>query len=146
MRRRRTGSPRLAAIVAAGLVVLVAGIWLGGAPSWLASGVRSTLTDNSDGRLVHEALDVITHDYYRPLNRNQLVNKGIAATVANLNDPYSHYFDPSSYRGFLIQSNPDVNGVRIDIVPDPRGLRVVDVYPGSPAARAGLQRDDLIVS
>jgi carboxyl-terminal processing protease len=146
MRRRRTGSPRIAAIIAAGLVVLVAGIWLGGHPSWLPSSLRGTLTDNNDGRLVHEALNVITHDYYRPLNRNQLVNKGIAATVANLDDPYSHYFDPSSYRAFLSQSNPHVNGVGIDILADPRGLRVVDVYPGSPAAGAGLQRDDVIVS
>src|SRR5258706_6975975 len=108
--RRRTGSLRLAAIIAAGLVVLVAGIWLGGHPSWLPSSLRSTLTDNSDGRLVDEALNVITHDYYRPLSRNQLVNNGIAATVANLDDPYSHYFDPNSYRAFLSQSNPHVNG------------------------------------
>jgi carboxyl-terminal processing protease len=126
--------------------VLVLGIWIGGHPSWLPSPLRSALTDNSDGRLVHEALDDITHDYYRPLSRNQLVDKGLAAAVASLNDPYSHYFDPASYRAFLKDSNPHVNGIGIDVVPNSRGLLVVDVYPGSPAARAGLQRGEVIVS
>jgi carboxyl-terminal processing protease len=133
-------------MVVGGLLLLVVGVLIGGHPSWLPSPLRGALTDESDGRLVHEALDVITHDYYRPLNRNQLVNTGLQAAVAGLNDPYSHYFDPTNYRAFLNQSNPHVNGIGINIVADPRGLRVVDVYPGSPAARAGLQRADVITS
>jgi carboxyl-terminal processing protease len=31
------------------------------------------------------------------------------------------------------------------VVPDPNGLRIVDVFPGSPAARAGLAHDDVII-
>jgi carboxyl-terminal processing protease len=129
-----------------GLLLLIVGVVIGGHPSWLPSSLRSALTDDSDGRLVHEALDVITHDYYRPLTRNQLVNTGLQAAVAGLGDPYSHYFDPTNYRAFLNQSNPHVNGIGINIVADARGLRVVDVYPGSPAARAGLQRADVITN
>jgi carboxyl-terminal processing protease len=65
--------------------------------------------------------------------------------VASLNDPYSRYYSPSEYGSFLNQSNPHLNGVGIDVLPDPRGLRVIDVFPGSPAARAGLGHGDLIV-
>jgi carboxyl-terminal processing protease len=88
---------------------------------------------------------VIKRDYYRPVNTNQLVEKGIAAAVASLNDPYSHYFDPTDYHTFLNQSNPHLSGIGVDVLPDPRGLRVVDVFPDSPAAGAGLQRGDVIV-
>src|SRR5258708_14712272 len=87
----------------------------------------------------------MTRDYYRPLKRDQLLNKGVSAIVASLDDPYSHYYDPTAYRSFLNQSNPHLSGIGIDVVPDPNGLRVVDVFPKSPAARAGLAHGDLIV-
>jgi carboxyl-terminal processing protease len=129
----------------AGLVLLVVGIWLGGHPSWLPGSLRSVFVQDSGGPLVNQALDIITRDYYRHLNRNALLNGGISSMVASLDDPYSHYYDPSAYRSFLNQDNPHLSGVGIDVVPDPHGLRIVDVFPGSPAARAGLGHDDLIV-
>ena len=46
----------------------------------------------------------------------------------------------------MSQSNPHLSGVGIDVDLDPRGLRVVDVFPGSPAARAGIQPGDVIVA
>jgi carboxyl-terminal processing protease len=131
--------------VALALVVLVAGIWLGGHPGWLPASLRSAFTDDSSARLANEALSTISRDYYRPVDRTQLLNKGIAAIVASLNDPYSHYYDPSAYRSFLNQSNPHLSGIGIDVVPDPRGLRVVDVFPRAPAARAGLAHGDVII-
>lgn len=145
MRSRTSTRSGLVWTIVGGLVLLVAGIWIGGHATWLPGPLRSAVAADSDSRLVHEALDMLQRDYYRPLNRNQLVNQGLAAAVAGLNDPYSHYFDPANYRTFLNQDNPHVNGVGIDVLPDPKGLRVIDVYPGSPAARAGLARGDLIV-
>ncbi len=66
--------------------------------------------------------------------------------MASLHDPYSHYFDPSDYHAFQDQSNPHLSGVGIDVQTEPRGLLVVDVFGGSPAAKAGLRRGDLITS
>jgi carboxyl-terminal processing protease len=141
----RSSAYRVAGYLAAGLVVLVVGIWLGGHPSWLPSSLRNAFVQDSGGPLVNQATDIITHDYYRPLNRGRLLNKGISAMVTSLDDPYSHYYDPSAYRSFLNTSNPHLSGIGIDVVPDPKGLRVVDVFPRSPAARAGLAHGDLIV-
>jgi len=89
---------------------------------------------------------MLERDYYRPLNRSQLVNKGLAGMVASLNDPYSHYYDPSDYQGFLNESNPHLSGIGVDVIGQSRGLLVQDVFPGSPAAHAGLVRGDLIVA
>ena len=144
---RRTRSPRIAALVTVGLLVLVLGVWLGGHPSWLPSPLRSALVDNnSSDQVADQVLNLLGQDYYRPVNRTQLVNKGLAAAVASLNDPYSHYFDPSDYKAFENQTNPHLSGIGIDVDPDAKGLRIVDVFPGTPAAHAGLARGDLIVA
>jgi carboxyl-terminal processing protease len=129
----------------AALVILFTGVWLGGHPGWIPSGIRGAFIDDSSGRLMQDVLNVIRRDYYRPVGASSLLNKGIAGAVASLDDPYSHYFDPADYRAFQSQSNPHLNGIGVDVLPDPHGLRIVDAFPGSPAAGAGLARGDVIV-
>ncbi len=94
--------------------------------------------------MINQALSIIQRDYYRQIDPNQLVNSGLAAAVASLHDPFSQYISPSSYTDFG-NASPHVNGIGIDVQPDPRGLRVVDVFPGTPAAHAGLLPGDLII-
>jgi carboxyl-terminal processing protease len=146
MPSRRTRRPNLIAKGVAFVIVLLIGVWLGGHPSWLPSPVRNAFVDQGSNPLVNQVLDMLQRDYYRPLNRNQLVNKGLAGMVASLNDPYSHYYDPSSYQGFLNESNPHLSGIGVDVVNEPRGLLIQDVFPGSPAAHSRLQRGDVIVA
>jgi carboxyl-terminal processing protease len=145
MRSRRSRDSRLAVRVLIGLVALIVGVWLGGHPGWMPSGIRSAFTDEGNGQLIGQALDVLSRDYYRPVNRRQLTNKGLSAMVASLDDPYSHYYDPTAYHAFLEQSNPHLSGIGVDVVPVAQGLRIVDVFPGSPAAKAGLAHGDVIV-
>lgn len=127
------------------MIILLVGIWLGGHPSTLPSPLRGAFFQDNPNRLEDQVLDMLLGQYYRPLTRGQLVDKGLSAMVASLNDPYSHYFDPTDYRSFLDQSDPHLSGIGIDVQLDPRGLRVMDVFAGSPAFRAGLSRGDLIV-
>jgi carboxyl-terminal processing protease len=146
MATRRSRRPKVAVSILAGLLVLLIGIWLGGHPSWLPSPLRSAFVDKGDNPLVNQVLDMLQRDYYRPLNRGQLVNKGLAGMVASLDDPYSHYYDPTSYQGFLNQSNPHLSGIGVDVIGESQGLKVDDVFQGSPAARAGLARGDVIIA
>jgi carboxyl-terminal processing protease len=144
--RQSSRKSRIVTRLAVGLVVLLVGVWLGGHPSWLPSGLRGTFEGDSNGQFVNQVLDMLAKDYYRPVDRNQLVNKGLAAAIQSLNDPYSHYYDPTSYKSFLNQDNPHLNGIGIDVVNENKGLRVIDVFDDSPAARAGLARGDVIVA
>jgi carboxyl-terminal processing protease len=143
---RRSRRPRILPALLVGLIVLLAGIWLGGHPSWLPSPLRNAFVDQNDDPLVNQVLNLLQQDYYRPLNRSQLVNKGLAGMVASLGDPYSHYYSPSAYQGFLNEDSPHLSGIGVDVVGEPQGLSVQDVFPGSPAAKAGLRRGDLIVA
>jgi carboxyl-terminal processing protease len=142
---QRSRGPRRAVVAGVALIALVIGLLFGGHPSWLPSPLRSVFVQsNRQDQIVDDVLGLLQSEYYRPVNRKQLINKGLAAAVASLNDPYSHYFDPTDYQSFEDQSNPHLSGIGIDVQTEPQGLEVVDVFEGSPAAMAGLVRGDVI--
>lgn len=130
----------------AGLVVLLVGIWLGGHPSDLPGLMRGGPFESRRAEPVTEqALGILTTRYYRPLDRASLVDVGLAGIVASLKDPYSHYVDPASNKASMDESDEPTTGIGIQVMHEPDGLRVIGVSEGSPAAEAGLVRDDLIV-
>ena len=131
--------------IIAGLVVLLVGIFLGGHPSDLPSLLRGGPFESRRAEPVTEqALGILTSRYYRPLDRSTLVDVGLSGMVGSLDDPYSRYVDPSSYKASMEQSDEHIGGVGIQVMHEPDGLRVTNVSAGSPAAKAGLLRDDLI--
>ena len=79
MRRRRR--PRVGFLPVLIPIALVLGIWLGGHPDALPGFARDTLVADSDGRLYEEAVDTIQRDYYREIDRKQLLNTSLDAAV-----------------------------------------------------------------
>ena len=138
-------NPRTWLLAGVAVVALVIGLWFGGHPSWLPGPLQNVfVSQSSQEQLINEVYGLLQRDYYRPVTKADLLNKGLAGAVASLGDPYSHYFDPADYHAFESESNPHLSGVGIDVITEPQGLRIVDVFPGSPAARSGLNRGDLI--
>jgi carboxyl-terminal processing protease len=132
--------------VIAGLVALLVGIWLGGHPSDLPSPMRGALFESHRSEPVTEqALRILTTRYYRPLDRSNLVDVGLSAMVASLDDRYSHYIDPTANQASTNESEEHVGGIGIEVMHDPSGLRITGVSEGSPAAEAGLARGDIII-
>ncbi|MDQ6805827.1 MAG: S41 family peptidase [Actinomycetota bacterium] len=143
MYQRPSRAPRIAGLIAVGLVLLVAGTYLGAHATWLPSPFKSSVTADRQARLLHQVLDDIHSEYYRKVDRSRLANSGLAAMIASLHDPFSHYFSPAEYKSLFGASH--LNGIGVDVAPVKRGLRVVDVFNGYPAARAGLAPGDLIL-
>jgi carboxyl-terminal processing protease len=61
-------------------------------------------------------------------------------------DRFSEYFSPENLESFNQAIEGHFSGIGLSIVPVKRGLRAVQVFPGSPAARAGIEAGDTIVS
>jgi carboxyl-terminal processing protease len=143
--RRRSSVLPVALAVLAVLVLLSVGIYLGGHPADLPSPIRNALVSD-DVKTTQEAFDVIKQDYYRKVKTGTLVNSGISGAVDSLRDRFSSYLDPTAYKRFLEQSNGRFSGIGTEVVPDKRGLRVTRVFPGTPAAKAGIKVGDRIVA
>jgi carboxyl-terminal processing protease len=145
MGRRHIDPRALIGGVIAGLVMVLVGIWLGGHPSDLPSPLRGGPFESRRTEPVTEqALDILTNRYYRPLDRSSLVDVGLSGMVASLDDPYSHYIDPSAYKASN-ESEEHIGGIGIEVMREESGLRVTNASERSPASEAGLVRGDLII-
>jgi carboxyl-terminal processing protease len=138
--------PRVLALVPAAIVLLAAGIFLGGHPDELPGFVRDPLVGDQDTRVVREAIDHVHDTYYRKIPESQLADNSVKGVVAALHDRFSNYFTPKEYRQFQQVSNSQFSGIGLEVQIHPRGLRISRVYDESPAKRAHLQTGDLIVA
>jgi carboxyl-terminal processing protease len=125
-------------------VLLILGIWLGGHPNKLPGFARNLLTANHETQVVNEAIERVSHDYYRPVSEGSLASSSIAGMVGSLHDPYSTYLSPKEFKGF--DQPASFAGIGVSVDPKPAGLEVVRVFDSTPAQRAGLKVGDLIVA
>jgi carboxyl-terminal processing protease len=128
------------------LVLLCAGIFLGGHPSALPGFVRDPLVRDQDTRVVAEAIDQVNRTYYRKIPKKQLSNEAIAGIVTSLDDRFSNYFDPASYAKFQLQQSSEFAGIGVQVTKAATGLRIVEVYDGSPAKTAKIKPGNVIIA
>lgn len=140
---------RIAALVAALIAVLCAGIWLGGHPGELPEFLRDRFVDDSAG-LNLEATELIEDNYYRSVGTRELTNASLQGMVRELRrrheDRFSDYFSPEVLARFNEQISGRFSGIGLTVSRVKRGLRVDRVFAGSPAEAAGLAIGDTIVS
>lgn len=137
------------AYAAALIAFLCAGLWLGGHPATLPEIIREPFVGSPAG-LTAEAAEAIDDNYFRPVGETELGNASLQGLVRELRkrhgDRFSEYFSPEKIESFNEAIAGRFSGVGLSIVEVKRGLRVIQVFDGSPAARAGIAVGDTIVS
>jgi carboxyl-terminal processing protease len=126
-----------------GVLALVAGLWLGGHPQSLPSGLRDVFVE--DDRALHaEIIDTIRDSYYKPVKEEDLETASLKGIVRSLNDRFSHYFTPKETEQFEESVSGKFQGVGMTVQEHRRGLQVQSVFENTPAERAGIRKGDLI--
>ena len=91
----RTVSIALACALAAGS----AGLWFGGHPELLPTGLRNAFVSN-DRAIRAQLINTIEDNFYKPVSHRSLEDASLTGIVASLHDRYSHYITPSQAKGF----------------------------------------------
>ncbi len=127
------------------VVAVCVGLWFGGHPDNLPGGLRKVFV--SDDRAVRsELINAIEDDYYKKVSRKALDQASLKGIVNSLHDQFSAYYTPDEAKLFRQVINPQFEGVGMSIRKDPRGLKVVSVFDGSPAKHVGIHPDDVITA
>jgi carboxyl-terminal processing protease len=138
-----------AALTVALLAILGAGIWIGGHPAKLPPLMRDFFVDDAAGINV-EATELIQDNYYRQVDQAELTNSSLQGMVRGLrlryHDRFSDYFSPENLALFNEEISGRFSGIGLSVTQVKRGLRAERVFHGSPAARAGIEAGDVIVS
>ncbi|NLY53763.1 MAG: S41 family peptidase [Firmicutes bacterium] len=95
---------------------------------------------------LEKVLALVESSYWLDVDRSQLLAGAVNGMLAALGDPYSEYFTPEEFAQFQETVHSELVGIGIIIAPCATGWKIESVLPGSPAAEAGLQADDLIVA
>lgn len=90
----------------------------------------------------------IKDNYYEEIDENDLINGAISGMMESLDDPYSAYLDEDTSNNFSITLDGSFKGLGVQILKDEESgyMLVTSVFKDSPAASAGLQAGDLIIS
>lgn len=114
--------------------------------SILINGGKSNFTINKDLKKFIDAYYAITDNYYGDLDKNALIEYAIEGMVSSVGDVYTGYTDSNDTTTFLETVNGEYEGIGCTIAMDSLGnIIVVDMFKDSPSAKAGLQKDDIIL-
>jgi carboxyl-terminal processing protease len=93
--------------------------------------------------LFGDVLERVRNDYVEKPDDTMLIDSAINGMLAAL-DPHSAYLNPKSFRDMQVQTRGEFGGLGIEVTMENGVVKVVSPIDDTPAAKAGVQTNDLI--
>lgn len=95
---------------------------------------------------LYAAYDTLKENYYKELDEDALVNGAINGMLEALDDPYSDYMNVEEAEGFHNSISSSFEGIGAEIQEKDGHIAIVSPIKGSPAEKAGLKPNDVILT
>jgi carboxyl-terminal processing protease len=105
-------------------------------------------SDNGSGinlNMVREIYDQVKSSYVEPVTDKQLIEGAVKGMLGSL-DPHSSYMDAKEYKEMMVQTRGEFGGLGMQVTMENGLVKVVSPIDDTPAAKAGLKPNDLIVA
>jgi carboxyl-terminal processing protease len=99
----------------------------------------------ADAHVLAEILERVKREYVEPVSDRQLMNNAVRGMLAEL-DPHSRFLDASEYEEIRISTSGTYTGVGLQLQSSDGRVGVVAPIEGTPAARAGIQAGDAVLT
>ena len=93
--------------------------------------------------LFGDVLERVRSDYVEKPDDGMLIDSAINGMLSAL-DPHSAYLNPKSFKDMQVQTKGEFGGLGIEVTMEKGFVKVVSPIDDTPAAKAGLQANDLI--
>ena len=94
--------------------------------------------------LFGDVFEKVRTDYVEKPEEAKLIESAINGMLASL-DPHSSYMDPKSFRDMQVQTSGQFGGLGIEVTMEEGLVKVVTPIDDTPAHRAGIMSNDVIV-
>lgn len=95
-------------------------------------------------KLFSDVLEEIEKNYVESIDSSELIEKAIHGMIGDL-DPHSAFLPPDAFKGLQEDTRGEFGGIGIVISKKNDLLTVISPMEGTPAYRAGIQANDVIV-
>ncbi|RRN71684.1 PDZ domain-containing protein [Peribacillus simplex] len=95
---------------------------------------------------LYSTYDTIKDNYYEKIDQDKLVDGAINGMIKSLDDPYSAYMDKKEASSFHESISSSFEGIGAEIQEQDGKIMVVSPIKGSPAEKAGVKPNDIILS
>ena len=113
-------------------------------PEENAAAPRDPLEIYADLNLFGEIFDRIRAEYVDPPDEKELIRAAIQGMLTSL-DPHSGYLPPADYDDMREDTSGEFGGLGIEVTMEEGVIKVISPIDDTPAARAGIMANDLII-
>jgi carboxyl-terminal processing protease len=148
---RMTGSMRRLSLMLIGTVSGAALTLLAFQPGLLFSGASAAAPTEAGAppyqqlQLLGNIFELVRANYVDEPDNKKLVEAAINGMVTSL-DPHSSYMDPTAYQDMQVETSGQFGGLGLEVTMEDGLIKVVSALDDTPAAKAGIQSNDLIIS
>lgn len=128
------------------LVSLVVGAFACFSIFTIFTGGRNYFKLSRDLEKFFDVYDTLTENYYGDVSVDELVESAISGMVSSVGDVYTSYADTEYTESFNELINGKYEGIGCTIQQTEEEIKVISIYDGGPADKAGLKVNDIIKS